>query len=842
MTSKNPVPYDGYGGASDVAPRQAAPAPAWAGGGGGMAQGPAGPTTGIVQRTLAAVFRFKWMILAILILGMGAAYAATRFQQPEYETQAKVWFGSGMVGAGQTGPIRQGQLLDGAGWQSLLRSSAVLDSVILQQHLFIATPHPEDSLAFDGFGVAPSRLVPGSYRLQFGDNQQGFVLLDDHGNRIQSGAWGDSVGTGVGFRWIPVRSLIPADRGLEFSVQAPGDIRNQMATDLKTRNPPIQGGRVDETFLIITLRGANRQKITATLQAVMDRFQEVALELKTERLSAQTAILKEQLAAAQSALQRHENAYETFQINTATLPTEARGTGAPVPTGLAMTDNTVFGTYFTTSTEKDQLVRDREAIQRALDTYAGKFGLVTALEVIQSVKSNTALNQALAEAVDQEANRRALEVKFTPEWPEVKQTIEYRDSLLNSVIPAHARTLITELGSREAELSTQLSNLATELREIPARSVQSDQLQRQVTIADNLYRDIESRYQSSRLAEVTQVPDLQIIDKPTVPFRPVSDTRRDLFLMILAGSLGLGLALAILRDRIDPRVQYPDQVTTGMGLNILGAVPALRGGRLGSGDMALAVEAFRSIQLSLTHAAADGGPIVVTFSSPGASDGKSFVTSNLAIAFADMGHRTLVIDGDVRRGSMHKLLGASHKPGLTDFLSGRTDRDSIVQETRYPLLHFIGCGTRQDGGPKLLGSPTMRNLMRDLRADYDVILVDSPPLGACVDPMILATLTRNLVLVVRSGSTDRTLAESKLDALDRLPVRVLGAVLNDVSQGGPYRYYSYVSGYEVIAEDESRALPSVHPGSRASTDDKDTTAPAGLTDATAATVGEEDRG
>jgi capsular exopolysaccharide synthesis family protein len=278
--------------------------------------------------------------------------------------------------------------------------------------------------------------------------------------------------------------------------------------------------------------------------------------------------------------------------------------------------------------------------------------------------------------------------------------------------------------------------------------------------------------------------------------------------MILAGSLGLGLALAVLRDRIDPRVQYPEQVTAGMGLNILGAVPALRGGRLGSGDMALAVEAFRSIQLSLTHAAADGGPITVTFSSPGASDGKSFITSNLAIAFADMGHRTLVIDGDVRRGSMHKLLGANHKPGLTDYLSGRVDRRAMLQETRYPLLHFIGCGSRQDGGPKLLGSPRMRNLMRDLRADYDVILVDSPPLGACVDPMILATLTRNLVLVVRSGSTDRTLAESKLDALDRLPVRVLGAVLNDVTQGGPYRYYSYVSGYEIIDDEETRSLPT----------------------------------
>jgi capsular exopolysaccharide synthesis family protein len=655
--------------------------------------------------------------------------------------------------------------------------------------------------------VDQARLAPGTYRLEYDENGRGFVLRDDRGNRIQSGAWQDSVGSAVGFRWVPARAHVPQNRPLEFRVMAPGDVRAQLATDLRLQNPQIQG-RVDETFLNISLRGSDRQTIAATLQAVIDRFEAVALELKTERLAAQSEILKEQLDTAANELAARERAFENFQVTTATLPTESRGVGAGLPGGLQQTNQTVFGNYFGLTTQKDEMLRDRQAIQRAVTNYRGQFGLVTALEVINSVKGNSALNRAIQEAADAEAQRRALEVTLMPAHTEVQRVIQYRDSLLTTVIPGLAQTLVTEMSIRESDMDSQMTSIAAELREIPARAIESGQLQRQVAIADNLYRQLENNYQSSKLAEVTQVADMQVVDEPNVPFSPVSDTRRDLFLMILAGSLGLGLALAVLRDRIDPRVQYPEQVTAGMGLNILGAVPALRGGRLGSGDMALAVEAFRSIQLSLTHAAADGGPITVTFSSPGASDGKSFVTSNLAIAFADMGHRTLVIDGDVRRGTMHKLLGATHKPGLTDYLSGRADRRTILQETRYPLHHFIGCGSRQDGGPKLLGSPKMRNLMRDLRADYDVILVDSPPLGACVDPMILATLTRNLVLVVRSGSTDRTLAESKLDALDRLPVRVLGAVLNDVTQGGPYRYYSYVSGYEVIDDEETRSLPT----------------------------------
>ncbi len=253
-----------------------------------------------------------------------------------------------------------------------------------------------------------------------------------------------------------------------------------------------------------------------------------------------------------------------------------------------------------------------------------------------------------------------------------------------------------------------------------------------------------------------------------------------------------------------------------MGLHILGAVPALRRGKLGATDMALAVEAFRAIQLSLLHAYGAEAPLVVTLTSPGASDGKSFVASNLAIAFADMGHRTLVVDGDVRRGTIQKLMGTSHKPGLTDFLAGHATREQIVQSTRYTLLDVIGCGSRGEAGPKLLGSAAMTRLMEALRQDYDVILVDSPPLGACVDPMILGTLTRNLALVLRTGTTDRTMAESKLQILDRLPVRVLGAILNDVPARGPYRYYSYISGYEVLDEvavgQEVSSLPAPEVG------------------------------
>ncbi len=191
---------------------------------------------------------------------------------------------------------------------------------------------------------------------------------------------------------------------------------------------------------------------------------------------------------------------------------------------------------------------------------------------------------------------------------------------------------------------------------------------------------------------------------------------------------------------------------------------------------------------------------MLTVTSPGAGDGKSFVSANMSLAFADAGFRTLLIDGDLRRGTLHGLLGAERKPGLTDYLLGRADQDRIVQTLRQSPLHFIGCGTMDRKAAERLGSSQMMRLLSNLRAEYDVIILDSPPVGAGADAYTLATITGNLLFVMRAGMANRDFVNGKLDVLDRLPVRLLGSVLNAVSMHRFEGYFPYVSGYETIDE------------------------------------------
>jgi len=202
------------------------------------------------------------------------------------------------------------------------------------------------------------------------------------------------------------------------------------------------------------------------------------------------------------------------------------------------------------------------------------------------------------------------------------------------------------------------------------------------------------------------------------------------------------------------------------------------------------------------HAYGAAGPVLITVTSPGRGDGKSFVTSDLALAFASVGYRTLLIDGDVRCGALHRLLKATRRPGLTDALANEATPDQVVQSTPYSHLSFIGGGSRLHRGPELLCSEALPRLITALRPHYDAILVDSPPLAAGVDASALGAVTGSLLVVLRTGVTDRMIAEAKVELLRGLPIRVLGVVLNDVRPGAAYSYYAYsIEGYSTRQED-----------------------------------------
>jgi capsular exopolysaccharide synthesis family protein len=267
--------------------------------------------------------------------------------------------------------------------------------------------------------------------------------------------------------------------------------------------------------------------------------------------------------------------------------------------------------------------------------------------------------------------------------------------------------------------------------------------------------------------------------------------------MALLAGVGGAIALALLLDMMDKRIRYPEQVTNDLGLSIAAAIPKFPRGTVNTRSpeqIAHLVEAFRSLRMHVRHAGAT--PITVAISSPQPGDGKSFVSANLAMSFADAGYRTILVDGDTRRGMAHEVFGLSMENGLTDYLAGVADTSQIIRPTSHERLAFTPCGRRRPNGPELLTSAALPRLVAELRNRYDVVLFDTPPLNAGIDAYAIGSATSNMVVVLRAGKTERRLAAAKLLLADRLPINIMGAVLNAVQLDGEFQYYGYASGYD----------------------------------------------
>ena len=740
------------------------------------------------RRVWSALLRFKWVVLLMVLVGLSGAFAATRVMRPVYRAQANVWVdvpGRRGEGASDTrGPIRQGALLDADDWVELMRSYIVLDQVVRDLRLYLGVKRPADRASFADFGVN-DEFRAGNYKLSVSGDGRAYTLASADGVGLERGTVGDSIGRRLGFRWQPAPGMLPAGGTVEFSLVPPRDAALALGEQLDVRMD------FNGNFLAVELRGTSPVMISNILNAVTQRYVAVAAELKREKLIELTKILENQLATAQSNLDDAEGALRSFRTRNITLPSEQPNGGAAV----GESRDPVRASFFDMQSERDQLRRDRESIQRFL----GDSTLpIDALSTVASVQRAPDLSSALKELSDKQAQLRMLRYHYSSEYPPLQRVVRQVDELQHHTIPTLARELTTQLAARESEIARQVDAASADLRGIPGRTIEEVRLRRNAQLKEQTYTALQQRYDQSRLAAEATVPDVRVLDPAAVPQRPIKNTKPRLLVMGLLCGLALGLVGAVVLDRTDPRVRYPEQVSRDLGLPILGAVPHLR-----TKEPTEVVEALRGLRLNVAHEFG-AGPVVFTVTSPEPGDGKSFVSANLALAFADGGHRTLLVDGDIRRGVLHRRFKGNRQPGLVDLLQGEARRDQVVQETPYPRLSFIGCGTRTQRAPEVLGSRMMNELFGELREQYDVIVVDSPPLTAGVDPFVIGTVTGALLVVLRTGHSHRGVTGAKLEVLDRLPIRLLGAVLNDVPRGAAYGYYAYYSyylpGYEAVDE------------------------------------------
>jgi succinoglycan biosynthesis transport protein ExoP len=761
---------------------------------------PPPPPAQKLQRHLAVLARFKWLILLITVIGTAAGIVATRFVEPSYVVDAQIWIASEAPltsGGGNAGPTQAAALVAADAWTGLFRSGAVSDEVARQMKLFVSWTEPADSALFRNFDVLP-RMRPGTFELRVDGAGRNYQLLLDGQQPVESGAVGDSIGRALGYLWRPEPRLLTPGRTVAFTVVNPREagieLNNQLTATL------------NQNLLRLSLEGQDPVRTQEILDYWIVRFVQVARDLKQSKLADFANQQVMNLTEAERELRAAESALQQFKVGTITQPME----GTPIAAGTAETQSTVLGLYQGQRIQLNNLRASREELERVLNNTRASGTISEAdlftLTVVPEAANNPALASSIAQLTEQQSNRRAAMSIYTDTAPAMRVIDEAIQRLRRQTIPGQLQSLVAQLRTQERSLDQRLASATREIQEIPERSIREAQLAREVQIRENLASNLSVRAQAAQLAAESATPDVSVLDPPVTPLKPSKNTVPQILAAAVLGSLAVAILLAFMIDKVDQRFRYPEQAKDDLGLDILGAVPRLRSATKGVADEEEAnhvLEAFRTIRLNVRQALEDQGPIVLTISSPSAGDGKSLTASNLAVSFAEAGHRVLLIDGDIRRGSLHAAFAAPQRPGLADVLGGAAARKDALRPTSHRNLTLMPCGKRIRQAPELLASPAMSELLQQLRASYDVIIVDSPPLSAGIDAYALGVVTGAMAIVLRVGKTNMRLAHAKLGDLDRHPVFALGAVLNGITPKGIYEYYNY--GYGYAAEDEEPA-------------------------------------
>jgi len=350
------------------------------------------------------------------------------------------------------------------------------------------------------------------------------------------------------------------------------------------------------------------------------------------------------------------------------------------------------------------------------------------------------------------------------------------------------------------------------LLDLNEKMIQYNALKREVQSNRSLYESLLRRAKETEVSKSLETTNIRVIDWAEVPKVPFSPNRkRDMYTGAMFGLL-LGFGLAILLEYLDSTVKTAEDIELYVRLPFLGYIPSAKSEEKSFKDVDLAsdkaphsriAEAYRSIRTSLIFSSPEDRPlktILVTSAFP--QEGKTTVTCNLGIVFAHSNEKVLIVEADMRKPRITKSFGMENKEGLSSYLAGTLNLDNCIKPTHIPNLFLLPSGPKPPNPAELLTSRKPRTLLEELKAKFDRIIIDSPPVLQVTDTSILANMVDGVISVVRANFLNIELILRGRQKLYEAKARIIGVILNnlDVKREDSYYYYHYYYS----AEDDQR--------------------------------------
>ncbi len=460
-------------------------------------------------------------------------------------------------------------------------------------------------------------------------------------------------------------------------------------------------------------------------------------------------------------------------------------------------------------------------------------------ESIPVVLENVLISNMKTEYYKLDSEYQRLNETFKPDYPKMVRMREGMNQLKRRLDTEVRRAVDAikqeyEAAVRKEKLLQEAVNdqrhLAVKMNHDFARY---DILKREVDTNRQLYASLLERQKQAGISQGLATSNVQIVDMAEPPMAPFSpNTSRKLLLGALLG-LTVGIGIAFFFDYLDNTVKSPEDLERALGIPSLALIPALSpmtSRKAIEGDQngkpvfeliahrdlrSILTEAFRGLRTSILFSSPGSPPKSILFTSAQPGEGKTGLSINTAIILSQSGSTVLLIDGDMRRPMCHKFLQVQPKPGLSDYLTGHADLVSVIKQTSLSHLYFLPAGTIPVNPAELLGSSRMKEVVDLFSQRFDYIIIDSPPVLGVADALILSTVAKGVILVVRAGYTPREMIHRACKNLLELNAPILGTVLNDLdTRGNGYPYY-----YNYYYQSPSDPSPKPSPDDGEAADD-----------------------
>jgi succinoglycan biosynthesis transport protein ExoP len=418
--------------------------------------------------------------------------------------------------------------------------------------------------------------------------------------------------------------------------------------------------------------------------------------------------------------------------------------------------------------------------------------------------SVVAAKNALVKAQNDKATLTAQ--GYGPEWPAMRTAEADMEAARRALIAARSNVIETARNEFNAA-RVEESNYSAALEEAKGASMALDRkggdykiLQNKADTDREVYNKLLAQQKNLSVIANSASNNVQVLERAEVPRAPISpNPRRDWMMALLAGIVvAVGLAFGV--EYLDDTVKVPEDITRRLQLPLLGLVPAIRGERVPVLTESVPHEfgeAFRSLRTSLVFTAGSEHTRLIAVTSSQPLEGKTTTAANLAMALALGGSRVLLIDADMRRPGLHKTLGMENGTGLSHLLTGQARVREALQRTAEPNLVVITAGRTPPNPSELLASDRMTAFLANLQTGpFDWVVIDTPPVLAVTDAVILAPRVSGVVFVIGSEMTRRVHAERAIETLRQSRPRSLSAVLNRVDFNRNKYYYSRYYGYQ----------------------------------------------